>query len=148
MAEQYIETIPELRKESAPHHKVEVMDWTALTRVPTAKNFGEFMIIAGFAIFMIVGAEILISYLKVPSYILPLPSAIVGALISGMPQMLPHIATTLEELLVGYAVGSVIGMVMAGVITQFPLVEKIITPYVILLVTTPMLALVPLLVLR
>ena len=33
-------------------------------------------------------------------------------------------------------------------ITQFPFAEKIITPYILLLVTTPMLALVPLLILR
>ena len=33
-------------------------------------------------------------------------------------------------------------------ITQFPFVEKIVAPYILLLVTTPMLALVPLLILR
>ena len=33
-------------------------------------------------------------------------------------------------------------------ITQFPFVEKVVTPYILLLVTTPMLALVPLLILR
>ena len=37
---------------------------------------------------------------------------------------------------------------LAAVITQFPLVEKIVAPYILLLVTTPMLALVPLLILK
>ena len=37
---------------------------------------------------------------------------------------------------------------LAAVITQFPFVEKIVTPYILLLVTTPMIALVPLLILR
>ena len=41
-----------------------------------------------------------------------------------------------------------IGFVLAAVITQFPFVEKVVTPYILLLVTTPMLALVPLLILR
>ena len=49
---------------------------------------------------------------------------------------------TLQELLTGYAVGAVIGILLAGVITQFPFIEKVVTPYIILLVTTPMLALV------
>ena len=40
-----------------------------------------------------------------------------------------------------------IGLFLAALITQFPLVEKIITPYILLLVTTPMIALVPLLIL-
>jgi NitT/TauT family transport system permease protein len=38
--------------------------------------------------------------------------------------------------------------VLAAIITQFPFVEKIVTPYILLLVTTPMVALVPLLILR
>jgi NitT/TauT family transport system permease protein len=147
MAEQYIETIPELKKDGE-RHDAEMMNWSALTNVPTAKNFQELLLIVGFAVFVIVGGELLIWALRVPSYIVPLPSAIFGALFSGLPQMLPHIATTLQELLIGYIFGAAIGIVLAGVITQFPIVEKILTPYVILLVTTPMIALVPLLVLR
>ena len=49
------------------------------------------------------------------------------------------------EFLAGLAIGSIVGLSLAAVITQFPFVEKIITPYILLLVTTPMLALVPLL---
>ena len=56
--------------------------------------------------------------------------------------------TTLYELFAGFAIGGAIGFVLAAVITQFPFVEKIVTPYILLLVTTPMLALVPLLILR
>jgi NitT/TauT family transport system permease protein len=37
---------------------------------------------------------------------------------------------------------------LAAVITQFPFAEKIVAPYILMLVTTPMLALVPLLILR
>ena len=47
---------------------------------------------------------------------------------------------------IGYAIGAAIGIVLAAVITQFPFFEKIITPYILLLVTTPMIALVPLLI--
>jgi len=56
--------------------------------------------------------------------------------------------TTLVELFVGFGIGAVVGLILAAVITQFPFAEKIITPYILLLVTTPMLALVPLLILR
>jgi len=47
-----------------------------------------------------------------------------------------------------FAIGGAIGFVLAAVITQYPFVEKVVTPYILLLVTTPMLALVPLLILR
>ncbi len=60
----------------------------------------------------------------------------------------PHLGHTLVELLGGFAIGASVGLILAAVITQFPFVEKIVTPYILLLVTTPMLALVPLLILR
>jgi len=49
---------------------------------------------------------------------------------------------------IGYAIGAIIGIALAAIITQFPFVEKIVTPYILVLVTTPMLALVPLLILK
>ena len=60
----------------------------------------------------------------------------------------PHLQATLQVMFSGYAIGAAVGIVLAAVITQFPFVEKIITPYILLLVTTPMIALVPLLVLK
>jgi NitT/TauT family transport system permease protein len=62
--------------------------------------------------------------------------------------VLPHLGHTLAVLGMGFSIGAVVGMVLAAVITQFPFVEKIIAPYILVLVTTPMLALVPLLILR
>ena len=85
---------------------------------------------------------------EVPQYILPKPSQIAVALVTEFPFIWPHLLVTLVELLVGFAIGASIGFVLAAVITQFPFVEKIVTPYILLLVTTPMLALVPLLILR
>jgi NitT/TauT family transport system permease protein len=108
----------------------------------------EVAVIALVAIVIIGGAELLLDYLKVPQYVLPKPSQIVMALFSEWPFIWPHLLITLYELLVGFAIGGVVGFVLAAVITQFPFVEKVVTPYILLLVTTPMLALVPLLILR
>jgi len=55
---------------------------------------------------------------------------------------------TLVELFSGFFFGASTGLILAGIITQFPFVEKIVAPYILMLVTTPMLALVPLLILR
>ena len=94
------------------------------------------------------GGEFLLYAFKVPHYVLPRPSQIVTALYTEFPFYWPHLLTTLFEMFVGFAIGGAIGFVLAAVITQFPFVEKIVTPYILLLVTTPMLALVPLLILR
>jgi NitT/TauT family transport system permease protein len=62
--------------------------------------------------------------------------------------MWPHFLVTMRELFIGYAIGASIGILLAAIITQFPFIETIITPYILVLVTTPMLALVPLLILK
>ncbi|MGL6209032.1 MAG: ABC transporter permease [Paracoccaceae bacterium] len=109
----------------------------------------EVAAIIAVAVIVIGGGELLLRFFEVPQYILPTPSAIAAVFAS--PEMSTiglHYSYTLVELFAGYAIGASIGLVLAAVITQFPFVEKVITPYILLLVTTPMLALVPLLILN
>jgi NitT/TauT family transport system permease protein len=102
----------------------------------------ETFVIILVAVVIVGGSELILRVLNVPQYILPKPSQIIVALYTEWPFLWPHLVTTLYELIVGFAVGGAIGFVMAAVITQFPFVEKVVTPYILLL------ALVPLLVLR
>lgn len=108
----------------------------------------ETVVILLVAIIIIGGAEFLLGAFQVPQYVMPKPSQIATALVTEFPNLWPHLLITLYELLAGFMIGASIGFILAAVITQFPFVEKIVTPYILLLVTTPMLALVPLLILR
>ncbi len=108
----------------------------------------ETLVIILIAVVIIGGTELSLVLFNVPQYVLPKPSLIVSALFTEWKFLWPHILITIYELLSGFAIGASIGFVLAAVITQFPFVEKIVTPYILLLVTTPMLALVPLLILR
>jgi NitT/TauT family transport system permease protein len=109
----------------------------------------EVIAIVAVAVMVIGGGEFLLRFFEVPQYILPTPSAIAAVFGSDeMSTIGAHYSFTLVELFSGYAIGASIGLVLAAVITQFPFVEKVITPYILLLVTTPMLALVPLLILN
>lgn len=149
MAEQLLDKIPEFKKDNAVKPDQEgFIDWSALTSVPTARNAREAFAIIGTAVAIIVLIEVILRVLQVPTYILPTPSGVIGSFLQSWQLFLPHVGVTLQELIIGYVIGAVIGMVLAGVITQFPFVEKMVTPYIILLVTTPMLALVPLLILK
>jgi NitT/TauT family transport system permease protein len=140
--------IPTFGKSDKAAQEVGLSNWSALTSGPGVRTWLEVAAIALVAVVIVGGAEILLTVFEVPQYILPTPSKIVTALIVDFRFIGPHIVITVEELLAGFAIGGAIGFVLAAVITQFPFVEKIITPYIILLVTTPMLALVPLLILR
>ena len=121
---------------------------SALTSGPGIKSIGEVMAIVLVAVIMIGGTELLLHIFAVPQYVMPKPSEIGVALVTEFPLIAPHLGYTLVELFGGFAIGASVGLILAGVITQFPFVEKIVTPYILLLVTTPMLALVPLLILR
>jgi NitT/TauT family transport system permease protein len=149
MAEQLLEQVPEFKKEEAlPAGKDGPIDWTALTHVPTAKNAREVAFIVGVAVVVIVGLEVLLRVFQVPTYIFPTPSGIFSALIQSWDVIFPHLLVSLQELAIGYVIGASIGMLLAVIVTQFPFVEKVVTPYIILLVTLPMIALVPLLILK
>lgn len=109
----------------------------------------EIVAIIAVAVMIIGGGEFLLRFFEVPQYILPTPSQIAAVFTSSeVGTIAQHYGFTLVELFSGYAIGASIGLILAAVITQFPFVEKVITPYILLLVTTPMLALVPLLILN
>lgn len=121
-------------------------NWSAITSVNIAGR--QLLIIAGVAIVVILAIEIAVRALDVPSYVFPTPSAVGVSLVKNAPTLWPHLLVTLQELFLGYIIGATIGILLAALITQRMMVEKIITPYILILVTTPMMALVPLLILK
>jgi NitT/TauT family transport system permease protein len=139
--------IPEFNKKQAAAAGVGLSGMTALG-LGGHRTKLEVLVIILVAVFIIGGTEFLLTLFKVPHYVLPKPSQIIMALFTEWKFLWPHLLITLYELFVGFAIGGSIGFIMAAVITQFPFVEKVVTPYILLLVTTPMLALVPLLILR
>jgi len=139
--------IPEFKKSSGGG-KVGLNNMSAFAAGSGSRTRAEILAIIITAIIVIGTIEIALIWFEVKEYILPRPSAVARALVKEMPLLLPHLGHTLIELFGGFAFGASIGLVLAAVITQFPFAEKIIAPYILILVTTPMLALVPLLILR
>ncbi|MEP4114868.1 MAG: ABC transporter permease [Nitratireductor sp.] len=143
------DAIPEFRKgASGEGGDVSLTNLSALSGGVGIKSTAEIVAIIAVAVFVIGGVELALRVFNVPPYIMPTPSAIAVALVGDFPLILPHLLHTLVELFGGFAIGAAIGLVLAAVITQFPFAEKTVAPYILLLVTTPMLALVPLLILR
>ena len=142
------DTIPAFNKKEGGGEVVGLGGLASSLSGGTARTWLEIFVIALVAVVIVGGGEFLLLYNEVPQYIMPRPSLIVTALFTEWGFIWPHFLTTLYELFVGFAIGGSIGFILAAVITQFPFVEKVVTPYILLLVTTPMLALVPLLILR
>jgi NitT/TauT family transport system permease protein len=121
---------------------------SSLTSAASLRSWAEGGLIVGIAVVVLGAVEGLLRALRVPQYVLPTPTEVASALVTNWPVLYPHLLVTWEELLSGFAIGGGIGLVLAAVVTQKPLVEKIVAPYILVLVTTPMLALVPLLILK
>ncbi|TGP85559.1 MULTISPECIES: ABC transporter permease [unclassified Mesorhizobium] len=143
------DAIPEFSKsKSGDGQDVSLSNLSAFASGPGIKSGKEVAAILAVAVIIIGGIELALRLFHVPLYIMPPPSSIGYALFDEFPLIAPHLGYTLVELVSGFAIGAVIGLVLSAVITQFPFAEKIVAPYILLLVTTPMLALVPLLILR
>jgi NitT/TauT family transport system permease protein len=143
------DAIPEFSKaKSGDGQDVSLTNLSAFAGGPGIKSGAEVAAILAVAVVIIGGIELALRIFHVPQYIMPPPSSIAYALFDEFPLIAPHLGYTLVELVSGFAIGAIVGLVMAAVITQFPFAEKIVAPYILVLVTTPMLALVPLLILR
>ena len=95
-------------------------------------------------VFIVVAAiwEWAIYFFAVPEYVAPAPSAVARALING--KYLDNAMVTLSEAMIGFGLAAVSGIVIGGLIAQFPLVDKTLYPYLIAIQTTPKVAIAPL----
>jgi NitT/TauT family transport system permease protein len=122
------------------------IDWSALTRVQGARSAFELTFLIGIfaAVFFLLQG--ILDWTHTPTYVFPKPVQTVKTFVQDFTSSELHsLSVTASELLAGLAIGSTIGLVLAALLTQKPFAEKVIAPYVLVMVTTPMLALVPLL---
>lgn len=97
-------------------------------------------------ILILLAEYFIIPIFSIPSWIIPKPSVTFDTLISTFRrQILPHFLVTLIELFSGYSIAIILGITLAAFITQFRFLEHVIAPYIILMVTMPIVSLVPLL---
>jgi NitT/TauT family transport system permease protein len=90
--------------------------------------------------------EIAVRALQIPQFVLPAPSAILGALISDFPSLMESLWTTLYITLLAFALAVVSGVALAVLFSQSRLVEAMLYPYAVALQVTPVVAIAPLIV--
>jgi NitT/TauT family transport system permease protein len=125
------------------------IDWTGLTSIRTAKTALEIGSIVALFAAVFFGIELILRVTDTPTYVFPKPMATVKTLFADFGTLYaPHLWVTMQEFLIGLAIGATAGLLLAALITQKPFSEKVIAPYVLVMVTTPMLAFVPFLRLK
>jgi NitT/TauT family transport system permease protein len=130
--------------EGPAHREHGPIDWTGLTSIRGARSALEIGTIVGVAVAVFWGLEGILRLTGTEEFVFPRPTAVVGKLADNFTAVYAHhLWVTMQEFLLGMAIGSTIGLLLAALITQKPFAEKVVAPYIIMLVTTPMLALVP-----
>lgn len=100
-----------------------------------------------FMVVLTVAWEVIARMELVPDYILPAPSAVVSRMVSSWPLLWGHTVTTLTEILIGFVVGSVIGILLALPIAYSAVFRNTVYPLIVASQAVPKIAIAPLLVL-
>lgn len=83
------------------------------------------------------------------SFVLPGPWTVAERFVRAWAEgtMLPHVETTLVEILLGFAIGATIALAVGVLLARSHLAERLLSPYLVAAQATPVLALAPLIVL-
>lgn len=99
-------------------------------------------------ILIVGGWEMAVKVFDIPRIILPAPSAVVrsfwGLLTEG--DLLRHFGITLYETVAGFLLGSLSGLLLGALVSQFRLVEKTLYPYIVAFQTLPKVAIAPIII--
>ncbi|WP_020592024.1 ABC transporter permease [Kiloniella laminariae] len=93
------------------------------------------------------GWQFLVTLTEVPPYILPGPVVVAEALLTRFSTLLPHAAYTLGEILLGFSLGALLGMISALLLATVKPLQVWLSPILIMTQSLPVFALAPLLVL-
>ena len=105
-------------------------------------------VVASLAIFLVAWQAIVVAG-SYPSFILPGPLTVAQRFVRAWTDgtMWPHFATTLVEVLLGFAIGATLAIVVGVLLARSRLAERLLSPYLVAAQATPILALAPLIAL-
>ena len=97
-------------------------------------------------ILAILAWDIFVRVTKMPPYLLPGPLLVLQTLISDWKELFPSLMITLEITLAAFVAAVVSGLLVAILFTQSKWIERSLFPYAVILQTTPIVAIAPLII--
>lgn len=109
----------------------------------------EYLLTPLISVVILVAWESVARGFRIPPFIVPAPSAVLRALVSGLHSgvYVTHFFHTLAETLLGFLIGALVGLALGALIARSPLLERTVYPYVVAFQTMPKIAIAPLLIL-
>ena len=143
------EKIPEFNSSAAPKGGNGPVDVTALASIRRAKGFKEIISVLALAVVVVTLLEFILIWSNTEAYVFPKPTAIIQSLFTDFSTLYREpLIQTVQTFFLGLLIGSTIGLSLAVLVTLKPKLDIFISPYIIILVTTPMVALIPFLMLK
>ena len=93
------------------------------------------------------GWELIVRAMSIPQWLLPMPTEIFRSMVVDFAEYWPHILVTFETVLFGFLIAVPLGILLSCLITSNRVVSAALSPYITFLVVTPLMTLVPLLML-
>ena len=90
---------------------------------------------------------LLIRTLDIPKWMLPSPITILKECFISFKYFLPHIAASIATAVGGFFIAIPIGIVIAAILSNSKFMDSAFTPFILFIITTPMVTFVPLLML-
>ena len=106
----------------------------------------EYGAATGAFVVLVAAWEVGVRVARIPAFVLPPPSAIWLKFLGDIPLLAQHALVTIQEVVAGFLVAAVFGLLVAILIVQFRTVERVVYPYVIASQTVPKIAIAPLLI--
>ncbi|MCC5627192.1 ABC transporter permease [Nostoc sphaeroides] len=91
--------------------------------------------------------DIFVRITHLPPYILPGPLLVFKTLITDWNELFPSLLITLQITVVAFVAAAISGLLMAILFTQSKWIERSLFPYAVILQTTPIVAIAPLIIL-
>jgi NitT/TauT family transport system permease protein len=89
-------------------------------------------------------AQLIIDQANVPEYTLPSPYDVLLVFKNEYSPLWHDTLTTLEELAIGLSIGLALGLALGALIAESKIAQKLIAPYIVALVSTPLIVFAPL----
>lgn len=100
---------------------------------------------AGLLGLAVAGWELGVRMSETPSYLVPSPSEVVGVLADDIATLAPATLVTVGEALAGLLLGGAVGLALAAIITFWSQLEQGVMSLALLLKSTPIIAVIPIL---
>jgi NitT/TauT family transport system permease protein len=109
------------------------------------KKLSDFLLPLGFLLCILILWEVFVRFFSIRQYLLPAPSAVFIYFITKGNILGVHIGVTLFEVLAGFFLGAVIGILLAIAVVYSKFVERAIFPLIIMFQAVPKVAFAPIL---